>query len=139
MKKYLIPPLFPVLILLLFCVWVVASEQNSTPRYHDGRPDNAPMRAALLGFFISPLVYVLACIANIADILLRRIMQRRPWTGTAMTILGFTLAISILGYLRAGRTSPLDIALFLLAWVFFIAPMTILRTFVTHRKKNAEP
>ena len=56
-----------------------------------------------------------------------------------MTILGFTLAISILGYLRAGRTSPLDIALFLLAWVFFIAPMTILRTFVTHRKKNAEP
>lgn len=49
-------PLFVALAIEALCIWVLLSAMYGEPQMIDGRPDNAPMRAApILGFLVAVL------------------------------------------------------------------------------------
>lgn len=61
-RKTIVPPLLPLAMLLLLCVWV-----SLEPSVVDGRADNAPARGAGITIMLSPLFYLLLIVLNLID------------------------------------------------------------------------
>src|SRR5580700_7580174 len=55
--RYFLPPAIPLLPLIILAVWVLVSDAHAPVRIIDGQPDNAPTRAAVMTFVISPVIY----------------------------------------------------------------------------------
>ena len=66
-RKLLLPPLLPIGLLLLLCVWTFISEATGEVRMIDGRPDSAPVRAAVILTMISPVIYLVFAFFNLID------------------------------------------------------------------------
>lgn len=141
-KKLLLPPFLPVALLLLLCAWVFFSEATGEGRMIDGRPDNAPARAALILAMLSPLVYIVFAVFNLIDACLDRLSWRASWIGTGGLIVVVGLLLSRGLYAPQVDSSPA----FALAAGFGVAlaifaPMSAIRRCVIRslpKSKNTE-
>jgi hypothetical protein len=55
--RYFLPPVAPIIPFIVLALWVAIDEAHSPVRMIDGRPDNAPIRAAGIILLLSPFVY----------------------------------------------------------------------------------
>jgi hypothetical protein len=85
-KKLLLPPFLPVGFLWVLCGWVFVSEVTGDVRLIDGRPDNAPVRAAVILAMVSPLFYLVFALCNGVDWALDRLGAKVSWLGTAALV-----------------------------------------------------
>lgn len=88
-KKLALPPLLPLLVLILLAAWTLYSETAGEVRMINGRPDNAPRRAAAIIMITSPVFYLFFTVLNFVDWAFDRLRGKLPWTGTSALILGF--------------------------------------------------
>ena len=93
----------------------------------DGRPDNAPVRAAVILAMISPAIYFVFAFFNLIDATLDR-LDAKAWLGTSCLVCSFGLFLSIGLHAPKVDSSPA----FAIAGGFgvsmaVILPMSILR------------
>ena len=136
-RKLLIPPLLPVGLLLLLCAWIFVSEATGEVRMIDGRPDNAPVRAAVILAMISPAIYLIFAIFNLIDATLDR-LDAKAWLGTSCLVCAFGLLLSFGLYAPKVDSSPV----FAIASGFgvsmaVILPMSILRRCVIRSRATS--
>jgi hypothetical protein len=127
LKKLLLPAFIPVALLLLFCAWVFYSEATGEVRIYNGKPDNAPARAAVIFAMLSPFFYILFAVLNLIDAALDRLGVKASWIGTAsfILLLGFLLSSRAL-YAPEVDSAPSFTAGLGLSLVIF-APMSFFR------------
>lgn len=133
-RKLLLPPLLPIGLLLLLCVWTFISEATGEVRMIDGRPDSAPVRAAAIFAIISPAIFVVFAFFNLIDATLDR-RGAKAWLGTSGLVCGFGLILSF--GLHAPKVDPspaFAIAGGFGASMAVILPMALLRRFVIRNR-----
>lgn len=86
MRKFLLPPLAPVVILLALCALTYISEKSGDVRIIDGSPDNAPVMASAILAVASPVVFVVLGMLNALAWLVDRLPVGRPWAGTLILV-----------------------------------------------------
>jgi hypothetical protein len=77
MKKFLLPRLAPVALLLILCALTYLSEKFGDVRMINGSPDNEPLMA-----IASPVVYMVLGMLNALAWLVDCLPVGRPWAGT---------------------------------------------------------
>jgi hypothetical protein len=128
LKRFLIPPLIPVVLVALISIWVVFDETQSLPRMIDGRPDNAPRNAAAILLLLTPMFYLLFGILNSIDAAFDRFGDLRAWavsTGIC-TLLSVWFIRGF--YLPALDSSPVPgVGFGILTGFLSLFPMSLLR------------
>lgn len=136
-RKLLLPPLLPLGLLLLLCAWTFISEATGEVRMIDGRPDSAPVRAALILTMISPVIYLVFAFFNLIDATFDR-LAAKAWLGTSGLVCTFGLILSY--RLHAPNVDPspaFAIASGFGISMLVILPMSILRRCVI--RNHARP
>jgi len=142
-KKLLLPPFLPVALLLFFCAWVFYSEATGEVRMYNGRPDNAPARAAVILAMLSPLFYIVIGVFNLIDATMDRFSVKVSWIGTAVLVTVLGIVLSRGSYEPEVDSSPK----FATAFGFGVSlaifmPMAVVRRFFIRShpiKKKTEP
>jgi len=127
-RKLLLPPLLPVVLLLLLCLWTFLSEATGEVRFIDGRPDNAPVRAAAIFAMISPAIFVVFAFFNLIDATLDR-RGAKAWLGTSGLVCAFGLFLSFGIYEPKVDPSPA----FAIAGGFGVSMLVILPMSIVRR------
>ena len=126
----------PVLLLVGLCVWVLIHETSGPPRIFDGKPDNAPTRAAVLLIFISPLFYLGSLILNIIDASFDRFRSLGPWVASICLWAVITLLSIRLFYDPNVHSSPMvGLAPAMITSAAALIPMSLLRRLIYSSSK----
>lgn len=136
LKRLLIPPLLPVLLLALLAIWVMVDETRSAPRLIDDHPDNAPLRAAGILFFMAPILYVPFGILNLIDAAFDRFRARTAWIasfGISILLCGLLATIFHQPGIDASDSTASRISI--VAGFLLLFPMSLLRRFALSPKK----
>lgn len=130
LMRLLLPPLVPVLVLLLFCGWVVYTETNGGMGTIDGRPDNAPRRAALMIAMFCPVLYVILGIFNAIDALLEK-WRPHSWMGTCILVGVSSVLIASIGYRPATTPNPMwPLVTGIVLSLLTIIPISVIRRLI---------
>jgi hypothetical protein len=137
-KRILIPPLIPVVLLAILAMWVIIDETQSAPRMIDGRPDNAPTRAAGILFYMAPILYIPFGFLNLVDSMFDRFSSRVGWAATVgIWILLSTLLTTVFYQPDVDSSAFPGVGFAVLASLMFLMPMTLIRRFfLTPRKEQ---
>jgi hypothetical protein len=136
-KKLLLPPLVPVGLLLILCAWVFYSETTGEVSMTDGRPDNAPTRAALILAMLSPLAYLFFGVFNLIDASLDRLSTKAAWVCTSVLIFAFGILLSFPIYAPEVDSSRFTgVAIAFGVSIASIAPMSVVRRFVIKAQRD---
>ena len=137
LKRILIPPLIPVLLLAILAIWVIIDETQSAPRMIDGRPDNAPTRAAGILFYMAPILYLPFGFLNLVDSAFDRFSSRVGWTASVgICILLSTLLTVVFYRPDVDSTAFPGVGIAILAGLIILLPMTLLRRLVLTPRKE---
>ena len=128
LKRLLLPPLLPVVLLALFAVWTILDETLSAPKVLAARPDNAPRNAAFILIFLAPIFYVLFGILNGIDSVFDRFSGRNAWAATGGICLLLSALLSTIFYRPEVDSSSIPgVGIATLTCLFFLVPMTLIR------------
>jgi hypothetical protein len=135
MKRFLIPPLAPALMVLALCIWTIWDEtSNSPPRIINGAPDDAPRYAALFLAFLTPLFYVGFGVFNLIDSLSDRFQNPLPWLASGVMTMVIAMLLTKIFYIPNVDTSQsTGIAMACVIAVMAVWPMCLLRRLVFAR------
>jgi hypothetical protein len=136
-KKILLPPLIPLALLLILCAWVFFSETTGEVRMIDGRPDNAPTRAALILALLSPVAYLFFGVFNLVDAASDRLNIRAAWICTSLLVCAFGILLSFPFYAPDVDSSRFTgVAIAFGVSIASIAPMSVFRRFAIKTQKK---
>ena len=136
-KRILIPPLIPVLLLAILAIWVIIDETQSAPRMIDGRPDNAPTRAAGILFYVAPILYLPFGFLNLVDSAFDRFSNRVGWTASVGICILLSTFLTAIFYRPDVDSSALPVVGFAILVSFIILmPMSLLRRLVLSPRKE---
>lgn len=129
LKRLLLPPLLPVVLLALFAVWTILDETLSAPpKVLAARLDNAPRNAAFILIFLAPIFYVLFGILNGIDSVFDRFSGSNAWAATGGICLLLSALLSTIFYRPEVDSSPIPgVGIATLTCLFFLVPMTLIR------------
>jgi len=122
--------MIPVALLALLAIWVIIDETQSAPPLIDGRPDNAPTRAAGILIYMTPILYLFFGVLNLIDFAFDRLAGQAKWIATlAICILLSTFLSSI--FYQPGLDPSVfpGVAIAILTGFMSLIPMTLLRRF----------
>ena len=133
-KKFVLPPLFPLAAILLLCAWTMAQEVD----FINGRPDNAPGRSAAMILTIWPIFYAIFAALNLIDSATDRFHGRGAWFGTSGLIVCLALFFAFAGLGAEPDTSRyLESLMFGLgASLTMLLPMSFLRRHFSVRSRQ---
>ena len=139
LKRILIPQLIPVVLLLLLAIWVIIDETQSAPRMIDGRPDNAPTRAAGILFYMAPILYIPFGILNLIDSAFDRFSSRVGWTASVGICILLSILLTTVFYRPEVDSSAFPgVGIAILTGFMILMPMTLLRRLaLTPRKEHS--
>jgi hypothetical protein len=136
-KRILMPPLIPVVLLAILSMWVIIDETQSAPRMIDGRPDNAPTRAAGILFCMTPILYIPFGLLNLVDFIFDRFSSRVGWAGTVgISILLSTLLTTAFYQPDVDSSGFPSVGFSVLVSLMFLMPMTLIRRFLLTPRKE---
>ncbi|MEI6178912.1 MAG: hypothetical protein WCS43_18615 [Verrucomicrobiota bacterium] len=129
MKKFLIPPIVPVLMVLALSFWTVWDEtSNGTPRMIDGQPDDAPMFAAIFLIVLSPIFYLMFAVLNLIDSRSDQFRKPFPWLASGvMTVILAVLMLQIFCVPKVDASPATGITMACVTAVLVVWPMCLLR------------
>jgi hypothetical protein len=129
MKKFLVPPLVPVLMVLALSLWSVWDETaNGSPRMIDGQPDDAPMFAAIFLIVLSPIFYLMFAVLNLIDSRSDQFRRPFPWLASGvMTVILTVLMLPIFCVPTVDASPATGITMACVTTVLIVWPMCILR------------
>jgi len=135
-KRLLLPPVWPVILLALLALWVIADETKSAPRMINGDPDDAPIRAAGILFYIAPILYIPFAILNCIDALFDRFKRSISWAVSLLIFVLFSGLLSTIFYRPSIDSSTTGIGISILIAALLFLPMTIFRRLILSLKQN---
>lgn len=125
LKRFMIPPMIPLLLLIALCICTFIDESKGPPRIINGHADNAPRRAALIIIMVSPLTYIIFCVLNLIDTLTDHLPGKLPMFSSLLMSSGIiTLLIMLMKSYPFQWQSTLGLVL---TGIFSILPMSLLR------------
>ena len=139
LKRILIPPLIPVVVLAILAMWAIFDDTQSTPNMIDGRPDNAPIRAAGILLFMAPFLYIPFGLLNLVDSVFDRFSSRVGWSASVgICILLSTLLTSVFYQPDVDTSAFPGVGFAVLASFMFLMPMSLIRrSILTPHKEKA--
>ena len=136
-KRILIPPLIPVVLLAILAMWAIFDETQSAPEMIDGRPDNAPIRAAGILFCMAPFLYIPFGLLNLVDSVFDRFSSRVGWSASVgICILLSTLLTSVFYQPDVDTSALPGVGFAVLASFMFLMPMSLIRRFILTPHKD---
>ncbi|MBB5354027.1 hypothetical protein HNR46_004299 [Haloferula luteola] len=123
--------------IVLLAVWVIVDETRSAPRIIDGRPDNAPTRAAGILIYITPILYLVFGFLNLIDFAFDRLSGQVRWIATLVLCILLSVLLSGASYQPSVDSSAFPgIAIAILTGLMILMPMTLLRRFVLSPRRS---
>ena len=136
-KRILIPPLIPVVLLAILAMWAIFDETQSAPEMIDGRPDNAPIRAAGILLCMAPFLYIPFGLLNLVDSVFDRFSSRVGWSASVgICILLSTLLTSVFYQPDVDTSAFPGVGFAVLASFMFLMPMSLMRRFILTPHKD---
>ena len=137
LKRFLIPPILPVILIVLLSIWVFADETQSAPRIIDGRPDNAPSRASVILFIMTPIFYIPFGILNLIDSIFDRFTDRIRWAGSIGISIFLSVLLSNIFYRPDIDSSPFPgVGIAIIIGFMMLIPMSLIRRWALSPRKE---
>jgi hypothetical protein len=133
--KVALPPLIPLLPFVALAAYLVY-DQSQSPFDRNGRPDDAPGRAALLMLFLSPVAYTALLVAHSVCLALQRWLSSSLPRAYLFLVLGCAVVISSFSISRGGQIVS-SIAYGILASAVLLFPMLLGDWAITRYMKTA--
>lgn len=117
-----------ILALAVFTIWDETS--NGPPRMIHGKPDDAPMYAALFLAFLTPAFYVMFALLNWIDSRSDRLRNPLPWLTSGLVTMVLAILMTKVFYVPGVDTGiTTGIAMASVTAVLAVWPMSLLRRF----------